>query len=66
MSVIIDRHSLILPVEMSMFPSPELPARLSSVSAAIVITSHQRWSCLSLSLSFTRQRVLMFDALWCL
>lgn len=42
MSVIIDRHSLILPVEMSMFPSPELPARLSSVSAVIVITSHQR------------------------
>jgi hypothetical protein len=65
MSVMIDRHSLILPVEMSMFPSAELPARLSSVSAVIVIMSHQRWSYPFL-FAFTRQRDLVFDALWCL
>lgn len=41
-SVMIDRHSLILPVEMSIVPVPAVLARLCSTSAVMVLMSHQQ------------------------
>jgi len=61
MSVIIDRHSLIFPVEMSMEPVPVLSARSCRTLLAIIVCAQEAQA---LEPSFARQRP-DYNRLWC-